>query len=84
MNKILQAISNHLTNHNITHDIWYGKWIGIWTHNPNHAADYTTKIQLNPDNTIQISNSNTHTDPNTTTLHAADPNLLPRILQILQ
>jgi hypothetical protein len=73
---IIQAISKYLTKHNTPHR----KYTNTIYHS-NEITGYATRIiQLNTNNTIQITRYNT---PNPLTLELADPELLPKILQAI-
>jgi hypothetical protein len=70
---ILQAISNYLTEHNIKH-----KTTNSFIYHP----DTQTNIYQAPDNTIIVSQPPYLSKY--TTLDPADPNLLQKILKVLQ
>jgi hypothetical protein len=80
MNLTLQAISNHLNKHNIHHTI---------TDQDPTDPTYTyietnhTEIWHTPNNTILIINFN-NTILINQQIHLADPELLPKLLKVLQ
>jgi hypothetical protein len=83
MTKIIQAISNHLNKHKIKHTTYQTvtthEWIGI---QPEKHPTYTTHTNTirHHNNTILIYTNG----KDTTIIEPADPNLLQKILQLIQ
>jgi hypothetical protein len=82
---ILKAISKYLTEHSIEHHIFNTSicpGIGISPKHPNSYTTYNIRLILYRDNTITLYKHNLKT-LNYTTIHLADPQLLPKLLKLL-
>jgi hypothetical protein len=77
MNKIIQAISNHLAKHNIKHSIITDPQAPTWIRI--YHRKYTTITHYTPDNTILITTHKQNQE-----IHPEDPQLFHKILQVLQ